>query len=105
MSLKNIENSGKQDSPIMAGVKDELAVNSIQIYPNPADNDLFINSEGIMSLDNIMIYDMLGNQILALPINSYAPTPINITQYQAGAYIVRFYSEDKLIETKMFVKR
>jgi hypothetical protein len=105
MSLKTSENAGKQDSQIIAGVNDEIPNGTTSIYPNPADNTLYINNNGTKICDNIRIYDVTGNQILKASIDLGNSASIDISELQAGAYIVRLLIGDKLIETKMFVKK
>jgi hypothetical protein len=78
-------------------------INSIVLKPNPADNhiELYINS--IANIENVEIYNAMGQHIQTVRLqNQYAN--INLENMTAGMYFVRIYS-DRAVVTKKFIKK
>jgi len=76
----------------------DITKKDFEIYPNPANNVLFINTE----TENVLvsIFDLIGN----LLINKQATnSEIDISNLQKGIYIVKIENKNKLI-IKRFVK-
>jgi len=73
--------------------------NSIQLYPNPANNYLVIESE---VMGTIEFYSQLGNLILQKNVK-HPKTRINISNLLSGVYYVIFKSE-KEFYTSQFIK-
>ncbi|HNR86293.1 MAG TPA: T9SS type A sorting domain-containing protein [Taishania sp.] len=80
-----------------AGI-DEVASNSLSVYPNPASDKLFIEGNGVK---RVLIYDLLGNEVASFD----APqTYYNIHQLNAGAYLVKVVAENTTKMIKIQVK-
>jgi hypothetical protein len=78
--------------------KKHLNRSEISIYPNPAQDIFYVNSN--ISIDKIFIYNTLGNEILNM---NYNASGYDITTLQTGTYIVKIksslgYSFAKLIK-------
>lgn len=74
---------------------------NIDIYPNPATNELFINSSAF-DIESIDIINALGQTIISEAI--YADR-INVSELTQGIYFIRFNSASEVIGTKRFVKK
>ena len=73
--------------------------NRFEIYPNPANDILFINAED--EINEVSILDIYGRQ---LPIaNCQQPTAINISELKSGIYFIKIES-DKGVCIKRFIK-
>ena len=73
--------------------------NRFEIYPNPANDILFINAED--EINEVSILDIYGRQ---LPIaNGQQPTAINISELKSGIYFIKIES-DKGVCIKRFIK-
>ncbi len=70
------------------------------IYPNPAINNLYISSEGIV-IDTILVYSITGKQILKQP--NIQNNTINVSSLSEGIYFIEIYSEGNKIVRK-FIK-
>ena len=73
----------------------------ISVYPNPATNNLSINSNEF-KINKISIFDMYGKQIKTLDCNSHNED-INISFLPKGVYIFRILTNKK-ITTKRVVR-
>jgi PKD repeat protein len=71
--------------------------NNTTIYPNPANNELFINTQNKYS--SYAIYDLLGKEMMR---NSFS-TKIDIFNLAKGVYIIALKGADGLVQ-KMWVK-
>ncbi|MCL2132175.1 MAG: T9SS type A sorting domain-containing protein [Lentimicrobiaceae bacterium] len=67
----------------------ENFISKIKVYPNPANDNLFIESKGFVT---IKIYDMLGKEVLNQ--NADGKTEIDISHLSKGVYNVQIFSED-----------
>ncbi len=79
-----------------------LQIEEMKIFPNPANNRLIIECENVNS-KKIMLYDMIGNEVLNQ--NIHDKTEINISNLQKGIYIVSIVSENKVIGSFKIVKQ
>jgi M6 family metalloprotease-like protein len=99
--ITNIQYSGNQASFdvhfLNVGMQDNKR-DDIVIYPNPAQNQLFVSGDNLISVD---ICDMLGKTVLSV---SNISSSINISSLKSGIYLVRITSESG-ISTKKFVKQ
>ncbi len=72
---------------------------TISVYPNPVNNQLYIQSQETINAIEIFSYD--GKLVLAQ--KNYLGTPIDVSNLAKGMYIVEFSTASGLI-TKKFVK-
>lgn len=73
---------------------------SIQMFPNPADGDVFIhNAQG-----QVVLFDMSGNQVLKGIINDDTTYKLSLSDLPDGVYIVRIIKPDGNIDTAELVK-
>ncbi len=113
--LRNASNGGiiTADSTVFIQITDNDVVSAHEqpsliaqtiIYPNPADNQLFVRSAQVWQ--QATIFDILGRQWLQ---TSLTPTSenqfdINIRQLPAGLYILRLHNEGTQ-ESQYFQKK
>lgn len=67
---------------------DEFDINSFTAYPNPVVDQLNIRS--IEAVDNIVVYDILGKQVLMESPGRISPT-IDMSRLASGAYLVKVF--------------
>jgi spore coat protein CotH len=72
----------------------------LQIYPNPANEIVAINSK--VKLDKIEIFDVLGKMVFSIKTNDFEINA-NINSLSAGLYFIKVFSGSKTKTTK-FVK-
>ncbi len=79
-----------------------LIQNNIDIYPNPANDNLTVEYPVIADNEMVSIYNIQGNLILQLPIFR-VKTDINISDIEKGLYFLRLESENGTV-VKKFIK-
>ena len=80
---------------------DELS-SSINIYPNPVDNELFLATE--IRVEEIVIYDIYGRQTMRQQVNeTTSQQVVEVAELEAGVYFVNIKTENGNI-VKRFVK-
>lgn len=73
----------------------------IKIYPNPAENTLFLgNLEGTCLIE---IYNMMGMELLSKS-TAFVNEMIDISAFASGVYIVKV-SNNEVVKTTQFVKK
>ena len=77
---------------------DELA-SSLRIYPNPANDKLYIETEN--DIEEVVVYDVYGRQQLAVSGQSSA---VSVANLNSGVYFVMIKTNDGVV-TKRFVKK
>ena len=78
------------------------ASNLIHCFPNPAEEFLKFKAENNTLFDTIQIIDMKG--VTVSTITKPTSDTINISQLQAGTYIIKGYLKDEIAEGK-FIKK
>ncbi len=76
-------------------------VNGFKAYPNPVSDILNIEYTG--ELSNVTVYNLLGQQVLTKNVNA-TTTQINMSELNAGTYLVKVSSEN-ISKTIKVVKR
>jgi hypothetical protein len=72
----------------------------ISIYPNPASNTIFINTDTIDEHSNVRVTDINGRIVL---VTKYMQSGINISTLPAGIYILEVQNENIINQTR-FIK-
>ncbi len=75
---------------------------SISIYPNPSKNVLHIVSG--TELQSVSIYNLLGKQLIQYDMNGDLSNSINITDLNAGVYLIRIETINGLSNLSKLVK-
>ena len=72
---------------------------SFSVYPNPCQN--YINIENLSRINNVVIVDVLGNNVLESQLNT-GVNQINISALCEGVYFI--HSIDEISEKQLFIK-
>jgi hypothetical protein len=72
------------------------------LYPNPANDNITINNEGLMA-SRVTIYDLQGQIIADHTLNSYKKT-IDVQGLPKGMYIVQIKNQQGIISTTKLIK-
>lgn len=81
------------------GVK-ENQIAGLNIYPNPVTNGKFFISTDANSEKSVAIFDVLGKQVL----KTTATESVNVSNLNAGVYIVKITEEGKTATRKLIIK-
>ncbi len=90
-------------SPVLTNVNDEAVQNSITIYPNPATEKIFINSKGILAPKGYIIYNMLGQHVLAGDLQATS-TEILLPFLPKGLYVLQIMTEKGKVVKKLLIE-
>ena len=86
-------------------VNEYLPENSFNLYPNPSNGNVVINSQinGIKNV-TISLFDLLGNEIQAFENNSF-PFEMNLSDLPNGSYLIKFQSGNQSLTKKLFLSK
>ncbi len=77
------------------------SIKGLKVYPNPVSNGTLFIETTTNATKNIVIYDVLGKQVL----NATAvDNAINVSSLKAGVYVVKITEEGKTATRKLVVK-
>ena len=77
--------------------------NSISIYPNPADNFIYIRYQNILP-DSYKIFDLNGRLVYSKIIDNENDLEINIGSFERGLYFISINSGENINNLKFLVK-
>lgn len=114
VSHKGNLTGGLQDyTIIVTGIDENLSVTSLNtndfaISPNPVGDSFSVNSNSVLSLDEISIFDIQGRMVKQILFDNSNPFSgeylIDSTSFDTGVYIVRIKSGDDFVTKKMIKK-
>lgn len=105
LSSVAVSNNGKSIrciKTVTTGVNDTSIPNQLQVYPNPAINQITVSSEAIRDY-NLTIYDILGNKVLQQQVANNT-TPIDIAHLSKGTYFIQLESKNQVVSST-FIKQ
>ena len=77
--------------------------NTINLYPNPAQDHITINNTSNSTITQVDIYNLLGAKIDELTINSLEAV-IDVSTLKTGTYFLKIYV-DSVVVTKKIIKQ
>jgi hypothetical protein len=81
---------------------DQISKESIKMFPNPVNNNLYI--ENLQGINKITIANILGQTVYVSPLITSQIT-INTSELNKGIYIVTFTSQDGLTHSEKIIKK
>lgn len=99
---KGILECGNPDLLAVSVNAPEKVDKTIQIYPNPAGNEIHFNT-GFLKCSRLVIYNSLGIKVLNL--NEYLDGPVNICSLDNGLYFVMIESDQGTHTCKFVIDR
>jgi PKD repeat protein len=83
----------------------ENPLDAISVYPNPTENELFVDMQNIETdVTSIEILDLSGKVLQVVPANQGSIMKMNTSNLAQGMYQIRILSDDYAV-TKRFVKK
>ncbi|CAM4295080.1 T9SS type A sorting domain-containing protein [Zobellia roscoffensis] len=76
-------------------------IKGFKLYPNPVTNGKVYISTSETSPKQILIYDVLGTQVLETKING---EELYLSNIDAGVYVLRVYQNNKVATRKLIIK-
>lgn len=78
-----------------------VANQDLNIYPNPAKDFVYFTSNE--SISKIEVYNLVGSKVISKKINTNQ-VRLNLSELNAGLYIVRIFNGNKVTDRKLTVK-
>jgi hypothetical protein len=83
-------------------VNEIKAIESIKVYPNPANSSLFIENKNQSKLNGISIYNALGEQVFQQKLSdSQRLYQLDINEIPSGIYFIQLNDEDSTKTLKL----
>lgn len=79
---------------------EEMNSSKINVYPNPAKDEICIENKSEINITGIIIIDLLGKENIRLPITNSNKQTIDISELNEGIYFVNFIDNNKQIASK-----
>ena len=76
-------------------VDENVAVNNLNIYPNPANSKIFVDGENVSVVE---VYNSLGQKVAS--VEGTENTAVNVASFENGVYVVRVIANDGNVVTK-----
>ncbi len=76
-------------------------IDGFTLYPNPATNGKVFIYTAANATKEVMIFDVLGTQVLQTTLTG---SELNISDLDAGVYVLRVIEKDKVATRKLIVK-
>ena len=86
---------------IHSTINEKSATGSLLVFPNPADDILYVEYDGM--IENIEIIDLMGNKCLANPVRA-PQTYLDLSSLSPGIYILRVNTASEEIIKKIVVE-
>jgi len=78
----------------------ESELNPLFVYPNPSNGSIYLN-ESVNENSKILIFDLLGNNILEADFNKQE---INLDDLPKGNYILKLLRDENVVGTTTIMK-
>lgn len=85
------------------GVGEQPTAGSITMYPNPAQNQVFIKAEN--ALTEVQLMDYTGRVVLSQPMSISNSASLSLDGVSAGMYLVQIRTADGAVDVKPLVVR
>ena len=72
------------------------------IYPNPAKESVSILAED--GIQNVMVYNLLGQQILTLDLKGKNKCNLNTSDFVSGIYVVKILTEKGMVAKRLLIR-
>jgi hypothetical protein len=86
-------------------VNELFSLNTFNLYPNPSDGNVIINSQinGIKNV-TISLFDLQGKEIQTFE-NSSFPFEMNLNELPNGSYLIKFQTGNQSVTKKLFLSK
>ena len=83
----------------------DTKVTTFSIYPNPAQEQLYIDSDRYTGGYTITVFDIQGKQLMSTSKDILGIHPIAIQDWRAGIYLIKIEDVSGAVTTKRFIKK
>ena len=86
-----------KDNSVVLGLEDEFTEIQFSVYPNPANDELFIQKPGDLEISDIKIYDVLGRLVKEYNMKS----PLDLESLSSGLHFMIFETSIGVIHKRL----
>lgn len=90
---------------IVLSAEDWELTSNLNVYPNPADQILNVQSEGLIKMTQVEVINNLGQVIMTRKLDQVESFKVDVSQLPAGSYHLRVVSDKGLMVKKFQVLR
>ncbi len=83
----------------------EFTANDVITFPNPAGDYIFFHLNGENKLENIVLYNMAGQQVFSTSANDDKQVRLNVSNLQSGMYVAQVITEKGVVSKKIQIIR
>lgn len=83
-----------------SGISETRGKPNVNLWPNPAQTELWVTIDGGQPLSSVDIIDLTGKKVLSSPLQT-SETKLNISTLEKGVYIVRLYGMGQTINKRL----
>ena len=87
---------------VVDGVQENIAVQNLKVYPNPAVNELYLDVE-LGKISNVEVYSVSGSIVFQTEVNN-SRYVMNISSFNKGAYMVKVSTKSEIYISR-FIKQ
>lgn len=88
---------------VEVGISEQVNTSAFIMYPNPANDKLTIRASNL--IDHIIVYDMLGQQVLKLEDIDEQDLTIDLSKYETGMHFIEVKSGTMLARQHLMIIR
>lgn len=85
-------------------IDEKVLQSNVSIYPNPMENVLTIDNSNDIEIDQVVIYDVTGKQLITADINEAKQNSIDVSSLENGIYMMKVFFENGDFISKTIVK-
>lgn len=82
----------------------DLSFQNVQVFPNPAENILYIRSPQVLEMEIISLYDILGNKVRSIPSLYANEISIDIADLKDGLYFLHLKNSNQVSKSIKIIK-
>ena len=82
---------------------DEALQNNVSVYPNPAQNSIYINTDDLKGAAAIVLFDQQGRVVLSQTVS--ANRLVSVSKLKNGLYLYRITQNGKITKGKLIIKK
>lgn len=87
------------------GIEDNHIANQFAVYPNPTLGPLTLNYTGISPLVSAVVYDVLGNKVMALDVKDFTiQKSFDVSRLTSGLYFLKFETQEASTVKRILIK-
>ncbi|HLP20286.1 MAG TPA: YHYH protein, partial [Chitinophagales bacterium] len=85
------------------GVQETIITGVLSVYPNPANDKLYITTGNTVPLSDIVLSDITGREVITLTNNATISPVLNVSDLSAGTYLLQAKAGNKTYITRVLV--